>query len=377
MERFIAILTVIISVLSLSQTAEAQWQVPRGIPEPAFGIEQTVQSHCANCTLRTQSNLNGLSNIPAGTVIEIAPGSYNGNDLVISGNGTALQPIFVRGGDGGSKPKIMRKTTISGSYIIVENMDFDFNRMDRNLDITGDHITLRHSEVHDFDPGHFSTTVLIYEAADIVIYDSHIHDNGDFTFVGEQDVHGVGIEASQRIWLVDSHLHHNRGDSIQLGHDEGNITHDIYIGRNIMHDDGENRVDIKEASNVVITENTFFNPTNDYAHIVLHDCPENVAALYNNFTGGIGIESGSLEASCNSRTPIKLFMIGNQLNLISAWGTGKIYFICGNFGYVDITNQELGSVISSSNDVSCFNAFKIVYGINLNTMGYLFFDSFD
>jgi hypothetical protein len=227
-------------------------------------------------------------------------------------------------------------------------------------------VALRHSEVHDFDPGHHSTTVLIFDASDVVLYDDHIHDNGDFNFTGEQDVHGVGAEAVQRLWLVDSHLHHNRGDSIQLGHQEANATHDVYIGRNRMHDDGENRVDIKETSNVVISENTFTNPNPGFPHVVLHDCPENAAVLYNNFTGDTGIQSASLEAACNSRTPIKLMMIGNQLDRIDGWGTGKNYYICGNTGVVDIDNLTSASVITSANDPRCFDAFRSVYGIDLS-----------
>jgi hypothetical protein len=365
MKRFLTAMGSVFIFL-LSQTVEAQWQPPRGIPTPAFGIDETAQNHCDNCNLRTQSNLDDLDDIPPGSIIEIAPGDYDGGNLVIGGSGTAAQPIFVRGKEADSRPRIMQATTISGSYIIVENIEFDFSHEDRNLTIEGDHIALRHSEVHDFYPGHHSTTVFISDSTDIVIYADHIHDNGDFTFSGEQDVHGIGAWGAHRVWVVDSHLHHNRGDSIQLGHRAGNALGDFYIGRNLMHDDGENRVDIKETSNVVITENRFYNPTEGYPHIVLHDCPENAAVLYNEFEGDTGIQSGSLEDACNSRTPISLFMIGNQLDLIDGWGTGKNYFICGNSGSVDIDNPGPESVLTSTDDARCFDAFYKAYGINLD-----------
>jgi hypothetical protein len=88
--------------------------------------------------------------------------------------------------------------------------------------------------------------------------------------------------------------------------------------------------------------------------------------LYNNFTGDTGIQSASLEAACNSRTPIKLMMIGNQLDRIDGWGTGKIYYICGNTGVVDIDNLTSASVITSANDPRCFDTFRSIYGIDLS-----------
>ena len=44
------------------------WIAPIGIPPPGFCIGQTVETHCANCTVRNQSDLVNLSGIPAGKI---------------------------------------------------------------------------------------------------------------------------------------------------------------------------------------------------------------------------------------------------------------------------------------------------------------------
>jgi hypothetical protein len=352
------------------------WSPPIGIPEPPFGIHESADA-CTGCTPRTQSDLGGLEAIPAGTIVELSGGPFDGDELVISGTGTAELPIFVRGA-GDVRTVIRRATGIVGSFIIVENIDFDFSGYDRGVALNGDHLALRHSDVHGVRAGSNGTVVVVHQSSDVVIHDNHVWDNGDFSIPGELDIHGIGGAASWRIWIVDNHLHQNRGDSIQFGHQAGNSLGDIYIGRNDIHDDGENCVDIKEASNVVISENVLHAAAPTFGNIVLHDCPLNAAVIYNEIHDElVGVSMASLEAACLPHQPVSLLVVRNQFhdigqNGVQGWGSGKRYYVSGNsFASVatpiSIDNADSRSVIDEGDAglAQAFDAFFQIYGIDI------------
>jgi len=360
---------------------DGEWVPPVGIPMPGFCIVETVEETCAGCTVMTDPSLDDLAGLPAGTVAVLGAGPHTGGEIEIGGSGTADRPIFVRGADPASRAVVGRTTVIRGSYVIVENIDFDFGGGDSGVGIEGDHICLRHSEVHAIDPGHNSTTVFVNSSEDVVIWDNAVHDNGDFEYVGEQDVHGIGASESHRIWIVDNLLHHNRGDSIQFGHQAGNTLGDFYIGRNEMYGDGENCVDIKEASNVVISQNRLHGPAAGMPAVVLHDCPLNAAVIFNEvYEAEVGINSASLEAACDAHLPVAIFALRNTIHDVTdtgvqAWGSGKLYYVSGNTFTnvtlpVEIDNSEPGSVISEGDEglAEAYAAFLAVYGIDISDL---------
>jgi len=355
------------------------WMPPVGIPAPGFGIEVDPGAGCPTRSSRTQGDLSGLSDLPAGTVVEITGGPHTASRLVIGGTGTAACPIIVRGPTAAAKTIIEGYADIRGSYVVVENLDFDLSSASEGISLAGDHLAFRHSDAHGFRPGHNSTVVFVDNSSDVVLYDLHVWDNGDFAFVGEQDVHGVGASVTHRMWVVDSLIHRNRGDSIQLGHQADNTLGDFYIGRNDMYDNGENSVDIKEASNVVISQNDLHDPPDGYPIVVLHDCPINAAVIYNTVhSAGVGVNTASLEANCDDDVPIDIFVLRNTFRNISdtavqSWGTGKRYFITGNTFEsvalpVDVDPAEPGSTVSAAEDglTAAFAAFQSVYGIDIS-----------
>lgn len=358
---------------------DGSWTPPAGIPMPEFCIFETVEDSCAGCTVLSDPSLDEIADLAAGTVVVLTGGPHTGGEITVGGSGTADRPIFIRGADASSRPVISRTTGIRGSYVIVENIDFDFAGGDSGVGIEGDHVCLRHSEVHHIDPGHNSTTVFVSNSENVVIYDNYIHDNGDFEYVGEQDVHGIGAVTSHRLWVVDNVMHHNRGDSIQFGHQAGNTLGDFYVGRNDLHSDGENCVDIKEASNVVISQNILHNPAEGMPAVVLHDCPLNAAAIFNEvFDADVGINSASLEAACDPHVPITIFILRNTIHDVTdtgvqAWGSGKLYYATGNTFTsvptpVEIDPAEAGSVISEGDDglAEAYDAFFAVYGVDIS-----------
>ncbi|MCA9619936.1 MAG: right-handed parallel beta-helix repeat-containing protein, partial [Myxococcales bacterium] len=291
------------------------WEAPIGIPDPEFGIEEEVDTTCAGCAQVTATSEQELEGIAAGTVVELgADFCSGGGTLTISGNGTATQPIFVRGASADDPARICRPTEVSGSYLILENIDFDWlSGSEGGLRLSGDHLALRHSAAHDYQPGHNSTVVFTSSADHVVIHDNHIHDNGDFGASGEIDVHGIGAGNSWDIWIVDNHIHHNRGDGMQFGHRAGNTLGRIYVGRNDSHDNGENSVDIKEASDVIVSENILHDDA--AGNVVFHDCPLNAALIFNDVSGSsFGVSLPSLESACDGELPVELFVLGNTFD---------------------------------------------------------------
>ena len=308
--------------------------LPRGVPHPEFGLRE-LASECADCRRVTEADVSALGDLSPGTVVEIGGGPFEETRIEIGGPGTADRPIFVRGADG--PPTVVRGVVrIRGSYLIVENLDFDLGSASTGLRVEGHHIALRNVTVRGFRPGRFSTALLAVRSEDVVFTGLHVFDNGDFAIPGEHDVHGVGVAASRRIWLLNSTMHRNRGDGIQLGHRARNTIQEVYIAGNDIHSNGENAVDIKEASDVVISENRLHATPSGHPAVVLHDCPVNAAVLFNEiYDASVGVSLASLQKACREHRPVDLFILRNRIqaiegHAIQAWGSGKRYSITGN-----------------------------------------------
>ena len=356
------------------------WSPPIGIPMPPFGVHEGVDTSCGELTERPFTDLASLASLPAGSIVEIPAGVHTASrPIVIGGTGTPCQPIIVRGASAAARPTLRAAVGIRGSYVIVENIDFDLSTSESHmLGISmSDHVSLRHSEIHGLPIRRNSTVLWTGDSTHVVLWDNHIHDNGDFSVAGEIDVHGVGAARSWDLWIVDNHIHHNRGDGMQFGHQADNTLGRIYVGRNDIHDNGENSVDIKEASNVVISQNRLHDEP--LGPVVLHDCPIDAAVIDNEIYGSsYGVSMASLEAACDDDVPVSLFVLRNRIhdapgNGVEGWGAGKRYFVAGNsFERVGtpISVSPLASGSRVSNDDAALEdglaAFEAVYGIDIH-----------
>src|SRR5690606_24380479 len=90
---------------------------------------------------------------------------------------------------------------------------------------------------------------------------NEIDHNG--TIPSSTDNHGVGLgRSTDRIWILDNHIHHNSGDAIQFCHScmsNGPGPGAVYISGNTFHDDEENALDFKEfVGPVVVTRNEMY-----------------------------------------------------------------------------------------------------------------------
>lgn len=298
-----------------SITAHFQtWQPPIGIPMPEFGIFETYRMYDdpanRNPELTYRQNAEGgfythyidnsdpnstdTSNVygsvakprktipnpvPAGAVVEVHGGPYGGM-IRIAIQGTQAFPVFIRGTD--TRPDFTSEVIIVGHYAIVEGIRVFGQGISVRVpagfpyeDEYNDHIVIRRCEL-DGNMQNAQGIIQIWPPVtrQMVIYGNHIHHYGVYNYDGEYDRHGIST-AVISLWVVDNHIHHNGGDSFQSGHGANQSVSHVYVGRNVMHDDGENAVDTKDITDVVVSENEMYsypilNDSSDGVPVVIH-----------------------------------------------------------------------------------------------------------
>ena len=96
-----------------------------------------------------------------------------------------------------------------------------------------------------------------------VVYDNHLFDNGDWTFMsGAMDHVGILMGGSlEDAWILGNHVHNIEGDALALpseflfpGSLQSPATR-VYIGRNHFHHCRENHIDGKLTQSCVISQN--------------------------------------------------------------------------------------------------------------------------
>jgi len=357
--------TVSKSITVFAAGSGAGWTPPVGIPAPAFGITQTVESvygsadyftHYVDNTHPAATDSNNPYGtpdkprrtlpavLPAGSVVEIHGGPYTyataGDKIVVEANGTASQPVFIRGRSASERPVFTTKILPQGRYVIFENLTMDNVGFDIRPYNGGtiDTFAIRHCEIAgDGSPGS-GAAIMVSDTYDAVIYDNEIHHNGDASGGTENDRHGVSLGGGcTRIWVVDNNIHHNGGDSFQT---KGGSDH-IYVGRNLMHEDRENAVDIKEAYDVVASQNVMYGyvPTDssDGAVVGMHYDPQRIWIIYNTiYDGQFGISSsGADDVYCLGNVIYNIKPIGGDSHApnsayragaaIRAYNSGALY----------------------------------------------------
>jgi hypothetical protein len=269
------------------------WTPPIGIPVPPFGIEETHEMYTGlagyqdagngpftHYVDRTHAQCSDAGNgtpaaprctlpesLGAGDVVEVHGGVYPSEVVTIAAAGTAAEPIFIRGASRANRPELQIDLRLNGasSYVIVENLLFTEGASDSwgpSVGGAAHHVGIRFCEIAGTGADRGFGAALGVSGASatevthhVVIYGNHIHDNGDNGPASvENDLHGVSISRySHSVWIVDNHIHDNGGDAIQMKETER-----IFVGRNHLHNDRENAVDIKgevSINRVVVSQN--------------------------------------------------------------------------------------------------------------------------
>ncbi len=411
---------------SNDEPSDGQWTPPIGITSPDFGIIETVEmfrdeqydfngtlanykdagngpfSHYvkASATNCNDSNENGFGSeqnprctipvvLSAGSVVEVHDGIYTKqmsgkNQFIINAQGTKEKPVFIRGVSGadGSGAVVNSSFQITGDYLVVENLLFDIVAMSipHSQNGTSGHatnISIRNNEFRGsglVDHGAaigVSSVNYNDRVSNIVIYHNEIHHYGKHDHTSENDYHGVGIgKNALKIWMLDNHVHHNGGDSVQVHFYSSTpdfTPQFIYIGRNDMHDDAENAVDLKGCLDVIVSQNKMYN-YDGYSGVVdgggitvtHYDSPSsNVTKrawyIFNE------MYNAGYTANQVSSGPTEIYFVGNIIHDITgaatgwafiAWSSTNLFFV-GNTSYntrngISISGTVGGPVIENN-----------------------------
>ncbi len=390
------------AVESLDATSKPAdvYSPPPGIPAPEFGISQThrmyagdahrydygrglepyrqtndgpythyVNASDANATDQdnplgspARPRLTIPAKLPAGSVVQVN-GTLKARSIIIDADGTSARPVFVRGASATQPANIQAKVQVAGRYVILENIRQSGRwvlAVAPYLQTVPHHVAVRNCELAGERTLSSGTALIAYGNAGqdvhhVVFYRNHIYNQGDSRARTKKDRHGIAVTRhTNHIWILDNHVHHSQGDAIQINGWANETTHHVYIGGNKLHDDGENAIDIKEASFVVIAGNTMFGYEHKDGAIIAHrdgrrsTGPANVWVLYNYIhNASSGIVSANVTGS--------FYAMGNSIRDVAdagikSWGSGDRYY-CGN----SISNAMRGIAHSGSASVGAFN----------------------
>ncbi|MDP2877229.1 MAG: fibronectin type III domain-containing protein [Holophaga sp.] len=373
---------------------------PIGIPKPEFGIEEShtmyagqtysyngtpgpykdagngPYTHYVDNTHAAATDTNnpyGTADKPrltfpvlAGTTTE--PGAVievHGGPYLLSGQsqvrytGSVEKPLFVRGVGGNSKP-ILRggEWLLRGHHMIWENLTKEMRITSRIVQATDEahHVAFRHCKVLGSLGGvsYLPNT----QVHNLVFYDNDMK-VADFDPNGpsfpEDDTVGVYCtQRTTRVWVLDSDIYQSKGDCVGGGHGVQYTASNYYFGRNLMHETGENAVDLKEVENIIVSQNKMYdfkglslgNGGGGGGAIVVHYgptySPRNVWFLFNEIYNATGC---AISVGGDQEHPV--YFIGNIIHDIKnathnakafqTWGCHLVALI-GNTIY----NTDLG-----------------------------------
>ncbi len=334
--------TILCAVLATSVSTEAQWwrwfrvrvtrppvwTPPIGIPAPSFGIEEVTPT---TATRTISGTLPSTITVTPGDVVQIAAGTYgNGTGITtITGDCTAEQPCFVSGA-GEGQTVIQRNLDINGQYTIIE--DFTLTGVTcGGISIEGDahHVAIRDATLEHLQHNHLSgCTALVMQpdggmtAHDLVVYDMTFDDigmNAENWDLVDEDYHAVAPTLFSRsatallynIWVLDSRCAVVSGNCVQVNAgnwaNAGNYLHHVYIGRNVSHSNRQAGFWSKQATDVIISQNTNYDGqphppggvgdcvghqyTPDYVWFIFNNCYDNLFGVRQSDSGSAGPNS--------------------------------------------------------------------------------------
>jgi hypothetical protein len=417
----VCLFVAVIALFAFTSAARAaSWTPPIGIPTPPFGINEVAPATPNPWTTSTagfyyvdatkagatdSSNTYGTPakprltipyTLPAGSVVELH-GTYSASHsspATIVAQGTSSRPVFIRGVSPTSRPLVRRGWEITGTYLVIENIEFGPMP---DLSSTGgmaillpsSHIVVRNNELHG-TPTDGGVGLLNWEVPYgtpytgpgvidyVVIYNNSIHDNGDVNATYDQDVHGISIgDHVNHSWVVDNQLYRNSGDGIQINAGDGQraTTHHIYVGRNVSHNNKQDGFWVKDSTDVILSQNESYGhrPGNSSQGNCMgaQYAPDWVWFIYNHVHDcEWGIEQASDHFDQYSRT----YVIGNVIHNIhntvsgtdpaSAWGPSAVMFAGGTERHV--INNTIYDVDSGVNVAAANGSLEVVNNIIAN-----------
>jgi hypothetical protein len=382
--RLALIVPLVAFVAAPTRPESTEWNPPLGIPMPPFGIVEVAPPspspwdspragfyyvEACHAAATDEGNPYGSpakprltipAILPAGAVVELH-GRYARRHSYphhIVTAGTAARPVFIRGTPG-QRPIVTGTFHITGSYFVVESIDFAFESAVTGalrLGAPAHHAVLRHCDVRGNRNGG-GIGVASYRPewsiSDVVIVDNVIHDNGDVNASYDQDVHGITVNARvSRLWIVDNEISRNSGTGVQVNAGSGELqptVHHIYLGRNVSHHNKQAGLSTKQSVDTIFSQNTIYGhrASNSSPGQGMNGkyAPERAWYIFNHiYDNDYGITIGSAHGAGVGRD---IYVVGNVIHDIhyhpnpyttfnprTAWASAAIMMADGARRYV-------------------------------------------
>ncbi len=259
---------------------EAWGYDPATIPVPGTNTHY-IDNTAANCS----DSGNGTvavprctipGDLPAGSVVQIEGGPYPG-PVTITASGTTSQPVFIHGGGtisgvaSGDHAFEIRGST----HLIIDGLNFDGSTIvtgfagNGAFSISGgsERITVRNSLIHDYpdpyertnQPGRssFFANTFITDAQYVAIVNNSFTDIGTYPPAYETGKHLIaGGSDTAWVWIVGNEFVRGSEDAIQIrANSDADPNFFWTIAGNLFESMGENAVDVKTGSEVIIASN--------------------------------------------------------------------------------------------------------------------------
>jgi len=394
---------------TLVSTGSSSWQAPIGVPTPTFGINQTAPAQpspwtstvsgwyyvCPSCAGATNtSNTNGYptkprtsipSTLAAGSVVILAGSTISGNQS-FTANGTAASPIFVRGVDYASRPKLTAGQLVTGSYVILENIHWGAaNASSTDFGVGAqegsDHIVFRNCETSGNlnraggiglgSWGYSGTQSLSH----VVVNNCHLHDIGDVNSSLDQDAHCIVVNGSvDNLWVTYNTIERCSGDAIQIEAQAGRRPkiHHVYYGKNHSSFNRQSGGGIKHATDIIFSQNRLHdfeaNSGGPGPCIAFQYGPEQVWLLYNElYNCAIGI---AMLGNNGPGDGLFQYAIGNRIYDIQADPSYNTYnqggFVIYGGTNVTLVNNTIDNATSGINIMPGVSSVTLVNNIVSN-----------
>ncbi len=279
------LLATLLYIVLINDVSCAAWMPPIGIPHPPWPADLDIArpalpdpwtsdqagwyfispSGCSDT--RTYGNLTAprcsLPASPAAGSKIVLHGTF-ANSRTIAWNAEALSPIWIMGYDPDDRPVMTNYWTITGSYIILDNLTWNYNAGD-GVRLAGNHLMVRDcAYANPFDISNGAGFGI--SGTFIVFYRNVVSQMGDWQYTGEGDIDRHAIKVTNPaadVWIVDSLFYHCHGDATQVGDARSRNAPEeinrIYIGRNISYENYQTGFWTKNATDVIFSQNLVYN----------------------------------------------------------------------------------------------------------------------
>ena len=192
-----------------------------------------------------------------------AAGADNGA-WVVGAENAAAQPCVTTNAQDVANGSAQREIRFDGSFSYFVGINFDdlylswyYNSASGALG-PDDNVVYRYTDHHSMrTTGNSSVVTTGGIASNFMFLGGHVHDNQGFNdlTIPELDVHGFTAGDVTGMWVIDAMCTEVTGDCYQSSHGGGVNTNNVYMGRWVAHEFGENCINTKPFSNGVISEN--------------------------------------------------------------------------------------------------------------------------